>query len=376
MNSQRAESQIGDAVFCRDHENRSWLSGVIVSLQPLEIQVQGWPVAMSFNFVCQNLEGKIGDSLLESPEESKPRSDAEPTTPCQSEMEMITQTYFLGLYRFKQPSLVRKKLDRHSTIIRHLAKNDFVNVKSLELNDFRIRAEIKEGGFVTLYNFMNKRELASKAKCTVLQKKCYEHFPKDKIRHLIGEKGKKIKAIRASSNAKIKVFDEKTCTIDDEKAMNQGRYNCLVRITGSSYAVSCAQNSIRALLCTIREYEEKRKAWIIRGLQKENPRSDYWGYNPYRRKYRKQRAYSVRCYKPLYKGVLKVFPTTWEMQKQQHGANGCWVTRKFKNKGKHRSAPRGKRWKRNYHRQGSKKNIRKPKRKYTIQLANNRRLSL
>jgi len=247
-------AKIGDAVFCRDHENRSWLSGVIVSLKPLEIQVQGWPIAMSFKYVCQNLEGKTGNTA-------------------------------------------------------------------------------------------------------VSQQKCYQLFPKEYIRHLIGENGKKIKAIRASSNAQIKVFDDKTSTIDDEKAKaerrhNTWRYHYLVRITGSSHAVSCAKQSIRKLLCTIREYEKKQMAWI-------------------RRKYRKKRAYSVRSYKSSNSVTV-----TWEMQKQQHGANGCWVTRKFKNKGKHRSAPRGKAWKRKYYGKGSKKNVRKPNRKYTIELANNRRLSL
>jgi len=247
-----------------------------------------------------------------------------------------------------------------------------VDVKSLELHDFRIRAEIREGGFVTLYNFKNKLELATIVTNTsVLQERCtrYEHFPKDKIRHLIGEKGKKIKAIRASSNAQIKVFDEKTRTIDDEKAMTAGRYSCLVRVTGSLYAVSFAIRCIRNVLTKNREYEEKRQAWIIRKLQKENPRSDYWGYNPYGSRYRKKRAYSRRTFHGVSRKDLVA--TTWEMQKMQHGANGSWVTRKFKNKGKHRSAPRGSRckeWK-------WKKSIRKPNRKYTIELAN-RRLSL
>merc|ERR1719323_199653 len=156
---------------------------------------------------------------------------------------MMLQTYLLGLYRFNNPSLVRNGIDRSSATIKNLAKGDVVEVKSLELHDFRIRAEIREGGFVTLYNFKNKLELATMVVNTsVLQERCtrYEHFPKDKIRHLIGEKGKKIKAIRASSHAQIKVFDEKTRTLDDEKAMAAGRYDCLVRITGSSHAVNVA----------------------------------------------------------------------------------------------------------------------------------------
>jgi len=355
-------------VFCRDYENTSWLSGVIVSLRPLTIQVQGWPIAMSFNYVCQNIEGKLGDYLqygepIES-ELSDPELDSETS---ESHMENILQTYVRGAYRFKYPPLVRKELDQSSEIIRHLATNDVVHVKSLQLHDDRIRAKIKGGGFVTLYNFVTNREMATK---DVVQESDDLEIPKDKI-CLIGERGKKIKAIRAAPNTQIKVVDEKNLTIDDLMAtVKEDRHNCLVRITGSSYATKCSQLSIRDLLTKIIEQEEKRKVSVIRNLQKQHPRSDNCSSNPDQ----ERQANSERNVTVVSRNDS--VDTTWEMQKQQHGANGCWHTRKFKNKGKHRAAPRGKAWKRNYYLQRSKQKTRKPNRKYTIELPNKRRLSL
>jgi len=333
------EAQIGDAVFCRDQPNRSWLSGVIASLEPLQIQVQGWPIAMSFNFVRQT-------PLVREPE---------------TDRELKLETYLLGEYRFNVGSFVRKELDRSSEIIKNLDKGDVVDVISFKIHDSRIRAEIKDGGFVTLYNFIDKREIAS-YKSIVVEKACaYEHFPKDKIGHLLGKEGKAINAIRKKSRAKIKIFDEQTRTIDDENVESENRYSCLVQITGSPNAVAIARLWIRQTLARVQKYEAKQGAWKIRKLQKQFPHSDYWGYNPYGGK-------------PSFTGMPKqdLTGTIWEMQKLQHGANGSWFTRKHKNKGKRRgNKPKGP----HFLRQDCQK-MRKPNRKYFIELPNNRRFSL
>merc|ERR1712098_1027739 len=152
-----------------------------------------------------------------------------------------------GAYRFKYPSLVRKKLDQTSEIIRHLATNDVVHVKSIQLHDSRVRAQIKGGGFVTLYNFITNREMAAK---DVVKESDWE-ISKDKV-HLIQQRGEKMRAIRNLPDPQIiKEFDEKTFTIEDLMAMKLDRYNCLVRFTAKSYASKCAQMSIRDLLTKI-----------------------------------------------------------------------------------------------------------------------------
>eukprot|EP00493_Phyllostaurus_siculus_P023393 UN23729 len=42
---------VGDEVSVRENPNSSWLKGEVKSLNPMEVQVDGWPVPMSFKFV-------------------------------------------------------------------------------------------------------------------------------------------------------------------------------------------------------------------------------------------------------------------------------------------------------------------------------------
>jgi len=53
---------VGDKVSVRDKPNSSWLKGEVISLNPMEVQVDGWPIPMSFKFVRR--EKKAADQKM------------------------------------------------------------------------------------------------------------------------------------------------------------------------------------------------------------------------------------------------------------------------------------------------------------------------
>merc|ERR1719422_1073307 len=67
MYTQSAETsfRVGASVFVRDESNRSWLSGAVTNVDPLLVQVQGWPIPMSFKFVVKHKPSSVETEVQE-----------------------------------------------------------------------------------------------------------------------------------------------------------------------------------------------------------------------------------------------------------------------------------------------------------------------
>lgn len=235
----KTKFSIGAEVFVRDESNRSWVSGAVSTLEPLTVQVQGWPIPMPFNFVTS------------------------------------------------------KKPVTHKTMPAMDQKEEYISV------------------------------------------------PNHSIGQVIGTYGKMINRIRRTTRANITVYDRKSYSLDSLPSIHQVTVStgcwCVVKIVGSEKQISKA----KSMVCEAEDVPLK------------------WSRQKYARKRRAQR------HKSKARRKLRGCDMTeemWLLQKEQHGANGSWHTRKFKNKGKkHRQA-----WKE------KTKNVRKSNRKQTFVFANRR----
>lgn len=181
----------------------------------------------------------------------------------------------------------------------------------------------------------------------------------DRIGQVIGATGKMLNRIRRTSRAKITVYDSKSRSVP-RSFENLLTYYCVVKIVGSQEQVDKAMSLIDAALQIPSKWQAER---------------------------RKRRNQAARQFKRTARTVSWA-SEMWYLQKKQHGANGSWFTRKFKNRGKkeRRSSKsqtdgswftqklnkRGKKQRRSSKCQ--KKNFRKTNRKQTVDFAN-RRLS-
>jgi len=228
--------KIGAQVFVRDESNRSWLSGTVSTVDPLMVQVEGWPIPMSFK------------------------------------------------------SVVSKKPVTHEAKL-----------------------------------FTNEKE-----ECILVGNRS--------IGQVIGAYGKVINRIRRTTRAKITIYDHKSYSLDNlhssyQEGVSNG-YWCIVKIVGSDRRVKKA----RSMMCEAQDVPLK------------------WNREKYARKKRQKNKTRRKL-----RGC-DMTEEMWLLQKEQHGTNGSWHTRKFKNKGKkHRQT-----WKE------KTKNVRKSNRKHTIMFANRR----
>jgi len=235
----KTKFSIGAEVFVRDESNRSWLSGAVSTLEPLTVQVEGWPIPMPLNFV------------------------------------------------------------------------------------------------------VSKKPVTQKTMPVMAQKEEYISVANHSIGQVIGAYGKMINRIRRTTRAKITVYDRKSYSLDSLPSTYQCTVSTgcwhIVKIVGSEKQISKA----KSMVCAAEDVPLK------------------WSRQKHARRMRVQR------HKRKARRKLRGCDMTeemWLLQKEQHGTNGSWHTRKFKNKGKK-------------HRQGWKekmRNARKSNRKQTFVFANRR----
>lgn len=240
---------VGETVDVRDQLGSSWLSGTIKSVNPLEVQVTGWPLPMRFAFVRKT---KV-------PKEEAP----------------------MGCH-------------------------------------------------------------------PVQTKKIW--IPRDFAKHVIGTRGKRIKQMRRKllPGSEIVVFDHETRRDDlfddlDENYRVSNGHTGLVYVSGTEDEINSVQAAIRLLREKHFEHNRKYQAWL-------------------------RRRYRVRAKENAVYPHLDLF----YLKKTQHGANGSWHTRKFKNKLGRKGKARNPR---KHYCHGNRKRLRKPNRKNTVELSRNRRLS-
>jgi len=237
---------IGAQVFVRDSSNRSWMCGTVSTVDPVTVQVEGWPIPMSFKFVVSK----------------KPNSD-------------------------KAMPVAKEKEE-----------------------------------------------------CIIVNN--------SSIGQVIGACGNVINRIRRTTRAKVTIYDRNSYALNSlpslhHESVSKG-YWCVVKVVGSERRIEKARTLMRnaqdvPVKWNMRKYARKTQA---RRQQRHK--------NKGRRKLR----------------GCDMTEEMWLLQKEQHGANGSWHTRKFKNKGKKHRGPSHGSWK------WKTTPCRKPNRKQTFMVANRR----
>jgi len=251
-------------VSVRDKQGSPWLSGKVTSTSPLEVQVEGWPVPMSFAFV-EKSKAKTGNKW----------ADVNTTS-------QVLKGDILG------KPLVR-----------------------------------------------------------------YKYIGKQQAKHVIGKNGKIIKAIRAKTGAKILIFDENSITEDnhDHRRGYMSDYYSKIRITGSRSTCEAAYSLIDEVLRKFYQAQRKYERWLY---------------------YSTRRTSAKVCSGITYRASW--IQDEYNLMKTQHGANGSWFTRKFKNKGRDRSNRKCQARKKKNYLGKNRKNMRKAGRKMILE-ETRRRLS-
>jgi len=284
--------RVGDEVSVRDKSNSKWIKGQVTSLNPTEVQVDGWPIPMCFKFIRRE----------------------------------------------------KKETARPQMKIFH----DKDEVPS-EFNGFKLCV----GETVSVLS----RWI------------CCSDLP-----HLLGKQGKRVKRIQKQfKNCEINIIDDKTICFDldaemriDQRNNFYRKYNCGAFDTWGS----------RHALVQVKSTDSKRTDKVFTEVFKfrteiSNWKSRYDAYIFWRR-HRHSSDYDPT------KETWAHNHGQWYMQKEQHGANGKWFTRKYKNKGRDRANRKFRESKnRKSKKQMQRKNFRKSgKREKSIRAATFRRFSL
>lgn len=255
--------RVGDLVSVRDKQGSPWLRGKVTSTSPLEVQVEGWPMPMSFAFV--------------------------------------------------QKSKARAKSSKWADV------NDTVGI---------LEGDIL-GQPLVRYKFIGKQM----------------------TKHVIGKNGKIIEAIRAKTGAKILIFDEDSITEDcHESRYRLNDYYTKIKIVGCRSKCEAVCSLIHEVMTKWREAQNKYRRWLY---------------------------YSTRTNVKVCSGVTHGacwIRDEYELMKKQHGANGSWFTRKYKNKGRDRSNRKSQAKRKKDYLNKKRKNLRKSGRKM-LQQESRRRLS-
>jgi len=165
-----------------------------------------------------------------------------------------------------------------------------------------------------------------------------------RMKHVIGRNGRKIKKIRSACAADIRIIDSKTHSMSEaaEEALKNSysRNYCQIQLTGTMSQINSAWNMISGVEKNLQKMTEAFcKAYHEIRIQRY--------------------AYQARYSKNLKGAQLEI--EQWLLQKQQHGANGCWHTKKFKNKGRDRCNRKARKGKKEY-KCGNRKHLRKSSR--------------
>jgi len=227
---------VGDEVSVRDNPNSSWLKGEVISLNPMEVQVDGWPVPMSFKFV----RGK-------------------------------------------------------------------------KIRKMRIYHDIGSDGLGKSTRF---RWIA----CSDLP-------------HLLGKQGKRVKRIQEEfKNCEINIIDNETVCYDYEAEMwieKRKKYFSTRGYTAfNPWGYRCA------LVQVISTSSKQEANECLQEVFKFRNEMRIWRY-----KYQKYLYWKRHQHSDDYDSKKEAWAhghELWFLQKEQHGANGLWFTRKFKNKGRDR----------------------------------------
>jgi len=286
--------RVGDEVSVRDKSNSKWIKGKVTSLNPTEVQVDGWPIPMCFKFIRREKKKETARQQMKVYHDKGygNRADEVPSE-------------FNG---FKL--CVGEKVSVRSTWIR----------------------------------------------CSDLP-------------HLLGKQGKRLKRIQKQfKNCEINIIDDKTICFDldaemriDKRNNYYRKYNCGAFDTwGRRYA-----------LVQVKSTDSKKADKVFTEVFKFNTEISNWQSRYaayiYWRRHQHCNDYDSK------KETWAHDHGQWYMQKEQHGANGQWFTRKYKNKGRDR---RNRKFRKSQ-KQMQRKNFRKTgKREKSIRAATFRRFSL
>lgn len=275
--------RVGDEVSVRDRPNSKWIKGEVKSLNPTEVQVDGWPIPMSFKFIRR---------------EKKETAD--------QQMRVC-----------------------HDMTVSH---------DELKL-------------------CVGKDSVRS------------DWIPASELPHLLGKQGKRVKRIQKEfKDCEINIIDDHTVCfdLDAQRKIDQTnnyfrKYNC----------DAFDQWGCRMALVQVKSTDSKETDKAFTEVLKFRTEMSNW-----------KSRYNAYLYWRRHRHRMDYDPTEetwahnhgqWYMQKEQHGANGKWFTRKYKNKGR----DRGNRKVRKSKKQMQRKNFRKSgKREKSIRAATFRRFSL
>lgn len=328
----------GDQVLVRDTDSTSWLNAVVATASPLEVQVEGWPVPMAFNYVrlhTNDNEGrKKGFQMLNNLDLYW--IDGNYTMSCEINPNNWGTVYY--------DHNVKHLCPQDGNALRK-AWREYERENALWCSE----APVMEIVFSFLIDVTKSRPDSNGSH----EHECW--YTTDSLKHIIGLQGKTINKIRRQTLATITIFDGNSVGgSTPANRYHNRRYangHSLLKIEGTYMQIEAAKERIEKIFSTVVEYEQKRRQWL-------------------RRKSRRSRraANSRESKEPWIKDQ-------WYLRKAQHGADGDWWTSKNKNKGKERSQT--KKSKRARDRAANAKLTKKTKRKHKIALSNRRfRLSV
>lgn len=340
--------KIGDKVLVRDTHSTSWLNAVVATASPLEVQVEGWPVPMAFNYVrlhTNDNEGrKKGFQMLNNLDLYWIEGNA-PACGINPEHWGHTVYYDYNVHHLcpQDGNALRK------------AWREYERENAIWCSE----APVMEIVFSFLIDVTKSRPDSDSD-----DSHGYERwFFNDSLKHIIGLQGKTINKIRKQTLATITIFDGnsvgsmfgKNKTLEKGPIYYNGRItrgNSLLKIEGTHMQIEAAKERVQKIFSTVAEYEQKHQQWLRRK----------------RRRCRRRAAYTWNDAKTPW------VKDQWYLQKQQHGADG-WYISKYKNKGKRRGQT--KKSKRARDRAANAKLTKKTKRKHKTELSNRRfRLSI
>jgi len=151
--------------------------------------------------------------------------------------------------------------------------------------------------------------------------------------HLLGQQGKRVKRIQEEfKNCEINIIDVETVCYDDEAEMLIEKRNKYFRERG--YTAFNPWGHRSALVQVISTSSKQEANECLREVFKFRSEMYIWRY-----KYRKYLYWKRNQHNDDYDSTKEAWAhghELWFLQKEQHGANGLWFTRKFKNKGRDR----------------------------------------
>jgi len=155
------------------------------------------------------------------------------------------------------------------------------------------------------------------------------------IPHLLGKKGKRLNRIKKEfKNCQIKIIDEKTVCVDleaEKRIEKREKYNRRYRPTSTAFSDGYYRSALVQVISTTSKEEVDKAFEEVFKFRIElcRWRSRYRAYL-YWKRHQHDNDFDSEKESWAYNHEQ------WFLQKEQHGANGQWFTRKFKNKGRDR----------------------------------------